>query len=67
MKIRLGGRFQKGIKLLSKEPKLVGTKMQSSAQRVRREIQASLMQGLFRAQQWSNCRQGPSFKTVQDE
>jgi len=25
------------------------------------------MQGLGWAQQWSNCRQGPSFKSVQDE
>jgi len=32
MEIRGSGRFQKGIKLLSKEPKLVGIKMQSSAQ-----------------------------------
>src|SRR5215471_17617395 len=67
MKIRRSGRFQKGIKLLSKEPKLVGIKMQNSAQGRSPRIEVSLMQGLGWAQQWSNCRQGPSFKSVQDE
>jgi len=57
MKIRRGGRFQKEIKLLSKEPKFVG-QMQGSAPFA--ENRGFTHAGSGWAQQSSNCRQAPS-------
>jgi hypothetical protein len=44
MKILWDGRFQKGIKLISKEPKFMGTKMQGAAQGRSPRIKALLIQ-----------------------
>src|SRR5215469_16779435 len=66
MKVRRGGRFQKEIKLLSKEPKFVGIDA-GLCTGPSAENRGFTHAGLGWAQQSSNCRHGASVKIRQDK